>query len=168
MGFLGGATGEKIANGMQNLGIAIDFTWVSQETRTNIVIMEESSDSQGGRSGHHLKVNEPGPTITSPELDRFMSQVDTRLASACNRLSQEFVRQTWIFSGSLPSWRSPGYLRHPHPPRPSGLPARFPCACRPGHIGRSLTPGITGTPLPGQAQPPGSGVDHRFWPVLSP
>ncbi len=102
MGFLGGATGEKIANGLLKLGIEIDFTSIQEETRTNIVILEEAETDSEGPSGRHLKVNEPGPTITTAELDRFMSQVETHLAAGCSQPGLEFIRQTWIFSGSLP------------------------------------------------------------------
>jgi 1-phosphofructokinase family hexose kinase len=102
MGFLGGATGDKIAAGLRDLGIKTDFTLISGETRTNIVILEESRSSPVQRTGRHLKINEPGPAILPLEIDRFLSQVDTHLAAGCSRAGQEFVHQTWIFSGSLP------------------------------------------------------------------
>lgn len=102
MGFLGGAAGQKMANGLRSLGIDTDFTPIQGETRTNIVILEEPDGLLGESSGRHLKVNEPGPAISPAELDRFMSQVDSHLAAGCNPLNPNFQRQTWIFSGSLP------------------------------------------------------------------
>jgi 1-phosphofructokinase family hexose kinase len=102
MGFLGGATGEKIAAGLRSLEIEADFTFIQDETRTNIVILEESEDLQDRQSGRHIKVNEPGPTIAPSELNLFMSQVEGRLAAGCSQAAHDYVRQTWIFSGSLP------------------------------------------------------------------
>jgi 1-phosphofructokinase family hexose kinase len=102
MGFLGGATGEKIAAGLRSLKIESDFTYIQEETRTNIVILEERLDPQNRQVGRHIKVNEPGPTVTSSELDRFMSQVEMHLAAGCSQAAHDYIRQTWIFSGSLP------------------------------------------------------------------
>lgn len=130
MGFLGGATGEKIASGLLNLGIDTDFTSIQEETRTNIVILEQTDGALQGPTGHHLKVNEPGPTITTSELDRFLGQVETHLAAGCSQPGREFTRQTWIFSGSLPPGVPPDIY--------ASLIHRVQSACKPDFHARAV------------------------------
>jgi 1-phosphofructokinase family hexose kinase len=129
MGFLGGAAGEILAGGLSLLEIQTDFTPIQEETRTNIVILEENGD-QEKQSGRHIKVNEPGPTISTHELDCFMSQVETLLAAGCSPLGQEYIHQTWVFSGSLP----PGI----HPDIYATLIHRVQSACQPAFHARAI------------------------------
>ncbi|MGC9397246.1 MAG: 1-phosphofructokinase [Anaerolineae bacterium] len=85
LGFIGGATGQRLAAGLASLGIATDFVTIAGETRTNIVIAE----AEGAR---HVKVNEAGPTIQPEEIAQFMDTVRRRAASG----------DTWALCGSLP------------------------------------------------------------------
>ena len=62
LGFAGGHTGQALREGMAALGIATDFTPVAGETRTNISIVAQDHE-------HHIKVNEPGPTISGEEQE---------------------------------------------------------------------------------------------------
>jgi 1-phosphofructokinase family hexose kinase len=85
LGFVGGKTGEKLEAGLSSLGIATDFTWVAEETRTNVSVVSENQP-------HYLKVNESGSTVTPTEQDALMAQV------------QRLARQGdwWVLAGSLP------------------------------------------------------------------
>ena len=85
MGFVGGATGRMLAEGLHELGIATDFTPIAGETRTNTVIEEAGS-------GRYVKVNEPGPTVTAAEMDVLFAKVSSRAS----------VGSVWAFCGSLP------------------------------------------------------------------
>lgn len=87
LGFVGGRTGQRISDGLAKLGICTDFVEVAGETRTNISIISESQPN-------HIKVNEPGPIITSKEEKALLEKV-TALAKADD---------WWVLSGSL----SPG------------------------------------------------------------
>jgi 1-phosphofructokinase family hexose kinase len=94
LGFLGGVTGKQIQDGLNKLGIQNDFTWISGTTRTNVVILEENS-------GKHIKVNEPGPTIFSDEIDKFYNKLLDYLGDG----------DTWVLSGSLPLGVNSGIYR---------------------------------------------------------
>jgi 1-phosphofructokinase family hexose kinase len=85
MGFVGGATGHTLAQGLTSLGIATDFAYIAGETRTNVVIAEPNGE-------RHVKVNEAGPTVRAEELTAFLN------------LAHERVRpgNIWVLSGSLP------------------------------------------------------------------
>jgi 1-phosphofructokinase family hexose kinase len=85
LGFVGGKTGEKLEAGLASLGISTDFTWVADETRTNVSVVSENQP-------HYLKVNESGSTVTLTEQDALMAQV------------QNLARpgDWWVLAGSLP------------------------------------------------------------------
>lgn len=85
LGFVGGLTGQRIADGLAELGIATDFVAISGETRTNVSIVGQSQS-------HHLKVNEAGPTISPAEQAALLQKI-RGLARAGD---------WWILSGSLP------------------------------------------------------------------
>jgi 1-phosphofructokinase family hexose kinase len=85
MGFVGGATGQVLEQGLQSLGVATAFTPITGETRTNTVVCEASSD-------RYVKVNEPGPTVQSEELTRFFEDAGARARPA----------DIWVLAGSLP------------------------------------------------------------------
>lgn len=84
-GLLGGNTGRILAEGLQALDIPTDFIPIAGETRTNIMIMDES----GGR---HIKVNEPGPTVTGAEIEAFVRHVEANVQPG----------DIWALCGSLP------------------------------------------------------------------
>ncbi|MDI9547203.1 MAG: 1-phosphofructokinase family hexose kinase [Chloroflexota bacterium] len=85
MGFVGGATGEMLAQGLKGLGIETDFVPIDGETRTNTVIAEAGSD-------RYIKVNEAGPTISAQELAALFARVRSRVSDG----------SVWVFCGSLP------------------------------------------------------------------
>jgi len=85
LGFVGGATGERLTVGLAELGIHTDFAQVAGETRTNISIVTEDH-------AHYLKVNDPGPTITTAE--------QTALLQKIRALAQP--GDWWVLAGSLP------------------------------------------------------------------
>jgi 1-phosphofructokinase family hexose kinase len=85
LGFAGGPTGAALRDGLEAQGIATDFIWVAGETRTNISIVSE-------QRGHHLKVNEPGPTISAEECATLRAQLRERARPG----------DWWVLAGSLP------------------------------------------------------------------
>jgi len=85
MGFVGGATGQMLEQGLQALGIATAFTPIAGETRTNTVVCEASSE-------RHIKVNEPGPTVQPQELALFFEEAGGRANPG----------DIWVLAGSLP------------------------------------------------------------------
>lgn len=85
LGFAGGHTGEALRDGLAALGIATDFVWIAGETRTNVSVV-----SAGG--GHHLKVNEPGPTVSADELGVLRGRVRALARPG----------DWWVLAGSLP------------------------------------------------------------------
>ena len=70
MGFVGGPTGNLLENMLHALGIATDFVHCAGETRTNVVVTQPD--------GTHVKVNEPGPAISAPELQNFYRLAEAR------------------------------------------------------------------------------------------
>ncbi|HWO26558.1 MAG TPA: 1-phosphofructokinase [Kofleriaceae bacterium] len=89
LGFVGGEAGRRIAAGLAQLGIAVDFVEIAGETRTNVTVVD------GVR---YLKVNEPGPTITAAEEARLIDKVRALARPG----------DWWVLSGSLPPGASPG------------------------------------------------------------
>jgi 1-phosphofructokinase family hexose kinase len=81
----GGGTGRSLRAGLEALGIATDFVWISGESRTNVSVVAAT----GGR---HLKVNEPGPTVSVAELDALRTLVRERSRPG----------DWWVLAGSLP------------------------------------------------------------------
>lgn len=85
LGFVGGKTGEKLEAGLASLGIKTDFTWLGDETRTNVSVVSE-------REPHYLKVNESGPTVTTTEQAALMDKVEDLARPG----------DWWVLAGSLP------------------------------------------------------------------
>lgn len=85
MAWVGGGTGKMLADGLQRLGIQTDFVWVDEETRTNTMIIEEEAD-------WHIKVNEPGPSISANDVDQLMQKAEAYAKKG----------DLWVLSGSLP------------------------------------------------------------------
>ena len=84
MGFVGGFDGEEMEGRLINEGISCNFTKISGETRTNIVIYDMEKESQTIFSA-------PGPKILPFELIRIIRQVE-------KLENPEII----IISGSLP------------------------------------------------------------------
>lgn len=91
-GFLGGATGQMLAHGLRDMGIAADPLPIAGETRTNTIITE-------AEIGRYIKVNEPGPTVYPEELSAFFRKVGARIQPG----------DLWILSGSLPPGLPPDF-----------------------------------------------------------
>ena len=56
IGFLGGATGRAMREGLAAEGYDASFLEVPGETRQNLTLLDEST-------GVYTKINEPGPTV---------------------------------------------------------------------------------------------------------
>ncbi len=86
MGFVGGNTGHVVVRYLQNKGVTTNFVWTHAETRVNVVILEN------GREHSPNLINERGPQIAEPELDRFM-----------RRYRRMAKQASWVvLAGSLP------------------------------------------------------------------
>jgi 1-phosphofructokinase family hexose kinase len=85
MAFAGGGTGHMLEQGLYALGIATDFIPIAGETRTNVVVVDEVT-------GRHIKVNEPGPSISPQEHDELMERIRHRAQPG----------DLWVLAGSLP------------------------------------------------------------------
>ena len=85
IGFLGGATGQAMRNGLAALGYDAAFIEVTGETRQNLTLLDEAT-------GVYTKINEPGPTVGPAHLAGLADLV-TSLARPAD---------LWAFCGSLP------------------------------------------------------------------
>jgi 1-phosphofructokinase family hexose kinase len=93
LGFLGGATGQQIQSILTDEGFETEFVEIEGETRNNIVIIES-------KSSNYIKINEPGPMVSSPEQEQLLETV-TRSVKRDDY---------WVLSGSLPRGISGDYL----------------------------------------------------------
>ena len=85
VGVLGGATGRRIADAMDALGIACNFTFVEGETRTNLKVIDPARHT-------NTDLNEPGLTVTQDTLDGMLHAVTAAVQPG------DIV----VLSGSLP------------------------------------------------------------------
>jgi 1-phosphofructokinase family hexose kinase len=85
LGFVGGATGQRLTAGLAALGLPTDFVTIAGETRTNVIVAEADS-------ARYVKVNEAGPTVQPEEVARFLDKVRRRATGG----------DTWALCGSLP------------------------------------------------------------------
>ena len=85
MAFAGGGTGQMLEQGLHTLGVATDFVYVTGETRTNVVVVDEAT-------GRHIKVNEAGPTISPQEHNVLLQRIYQRVQPG----------DLWVMAGSLP------------------------------------------------------------------
>ena len=90
MGFIGGDTGSRLERELAAAGVESDFVKVGGETRTNVCIVAADS-------GQHIKVNEPGPTVTQPEQQALLASLERRARAG----------DWWVVSGSLPAGADP-------------------------------------------------------------
>ena len=84
-GFLGGATGKAIREGLATDGFDARFVEVPGETRQNLTLLDEST-------GVYTKINEPGPTVGAGQLAALHGLVAGLAAPG----------DLWAFCGSLP------------------------------------------------------------------
>ena len=84
MGFVGGYTGMAIRAGLEAEGIPTDFVSVDDETRTNVMIVDQST-------GRHIKVNQAGAPVPPAAQDAFLARIRHHLAPG----------DPWVLTGSL-------------------------------------------------------------------
>lgn len=94
LGFIGGATGQRMVEGLHDLGIQTDFVTIAEETRTNTVFLETASS-------RYIKVNEIGPTVQPEEVQALLLKAES--------LAQ--LDSLWVLAGSLPAGVSDDYYR---------------------------------------------------------
>lgn len=85
VGILGGATGRRIADAMDALGIACDFTFVEGETRTNLKVIDPKRHT-------NTDLNEPGLTVDAGTLAGMLDRLTAAIQPG------DIV----VLSGSLP------------------------------------------------------------------
>lgn len=85
VGFVAGATGKSICQGLDAMGIRHDMVEVSGDTRTNLKIFDRSLKEI-------TEVNEPGPQVSEQDLMDLAYKID-RMASR---------EHLFVFSGSMP------------------------------------------------------------------
>lgn len=84
LGFVGGYAGMAICAGLEAEGIATDFVSVADETRTNVMVVDQ-------RTARHIKVNQAGAPVPAAAQDAFLARVRTHLAPG----------DVWVLTGSL-------------------------------------------------------------------
>ena len=89
LGLVGGYDGLKLEGLLVNAGIMTDFTRISGETRTNIVLQEKTR-------GKQYVISAPGPEISATEIGLFYQNI-----------SQIQDMDYLILSGSLPGGVTP-------------------------------------------------------------
>ena len=94
LGFTGGATGAVLIEGLRQMGIQAEGVPMRGKTRTNLEIVE------AGRQV--TEILEPGPEISTRELEQFQNAFESVLAGAGGRV-------TVVLSGSLPPGVPQGY-----------------------------------------------------------
>lgn len=92
LGFAAGKSGELLQGILEGLGIETEFVWVEGETRTNVSIVSSDND-------RYVKVNEPGPTISEPDLAKLADKIRERVQAG----------DWWVLAGSLPPGVPKGY-----------------------------------------------------------
>ncbi|WP_420631095.1 1-phosphofructokinase [Candidatus Leptofilum sp.] len=85
LGFAGGKSGELLAEMLAELNIETAFTWIEDETRTNVSIVTERRD-------RYLKVNESGPTVSEAAQAALLKQIEQLVKPG----------DWWVLAGSLP------------------------------------------------------------------
>ena len=92
MGFVAGYAGMQIRAGLEAEGIATDFVTVAGETRTNVMILDESN-------GQHIKVNQPGAPVGATAHAEFIAHMRSHLAAG----------DYWVLTGSLSPGMAPAF-----------------------------------------------------------
>lgn len=67
-GILGGGTGRYIEKCLRDMGIACDFVWVEQETRTNLKVIDPVDHT-------NTDINEPGAPVSAEALEAVFAKV---------------------------------------------------------------------------------------------
>ena len=91
-GFVGGQTGNQIADDLTGDGILNDFVRIGQSSRTSVSVLDPLSDQ-------YTEINEWGPEVAPEELDLLREKLAYLTQGA------EFV----VLAGSLPRGVDPGF-----------------------------------------------------------
>jgi len=67
-GLAGGASGNRIVEHLASESILNDFTRIEGESRTNLAVIDPTS-------GEQTEINERGPEVSQPEMDRFVEKL---------------------------------------------------------------------------------------------
>jgi 1-phosphofructokinase len=84
LGCIGGESGQFIGGSLKELGITTDFTWIQDDTRINIKVIDDL--------GHETKINQLGPKIPKEVLEVIEEKVISTIDES------EFI----VLAGSLP------------------------------------------------------------------
>jgi 1-phosphofructokinase family hexose kinase len=84
-GLIGGATGGRIMEALNDEAVLNSFVRIGQESRTNTAVLDPTT-------GLHTEINERGPSISSQELDLFREKLMYLAKGA----------RICVFAGSLP------------------------------------------------------------------
>ena len=68
-GILGGGTGRYIENSLREMGIASDFVWVKEETRTNLKVVDPQEHT-------NTDINEPGTPVAPEVIEAVYRKVE--------------------------------------------------------------------------------------------
>lgn len=86
MGLIGGHTGRTIERSLRDKGITTNFTWINEETRSNVAILRK------GKEDNPIEINSVGPPISNRALEQFLKQYKTMLHRV----------ECVVLSGSIP------------------------------------------------------------------
>ena len=67
-GLAGGPTGTRMLEQLTEESILNDFTRIADESRTNLAVIDPTSEEQ-------TEINERGPTVTADEVDQFIEKL---------------------------------------------------------------------------------------------
>ncbi|MGZ5312589.1 MAG: 1-phosphofructokinase family hexose kinase [Solirubrobacterales bacterium] len=67
-GLAGGPTGARLMERLAEESILTDFTWIGDESRTNIAVVDPTT-------GEQTEINERGPEVSPEELERFLEKL---------------------------------------------------------------------------------------------
>ncbi len=73
MGLIGGHTGRTIERSLRDKGITTNFTWISDETRSNVAVLRK------GKEDNPIEINSEGPPISDRALEQLIKQYKTML-----------------------------------------------------------------------------------------
>lgn len=73
-GILGGANGEYIRQSLENSGIACDFVFVGENTRTNLKVIDPQNHT-------NTDINEPGAPVSSEKLEEVFAKAQAHLTA---------------------------------------------------------------------------------------
>ncbi|MFN8380134.1 MAG: 1-phosphofructokinase family hexose kinase [Anaerolineae bacterium] len=111
-GFVAGVTGQKVVQLLEGRGATCDFVWVEGETRTNVVVIDESA-------GTHTTVTTTTMTVGEAEQTALLDKVGEALSDA----------SVLVTGGTLPHGVAPTfYADLIHLARAAGVPVIFDAA----------------------------------------